>query len=263
MSFAFGNLSENDLEALIAALRTGRLTHPFSLLQINRIVKRPQSEAVRNVLLELSENGFTENQVALALDMIVQERTSRRAEIDEVDLVTSGPRAPGVSHRDTAVVVRELFAHAERSVLVVGYAVYQGQKVFESLAARMQERPDLNVRFYLNVPRPDHDDTPSNILIDRFERNFKDTQWPGDSRVPEVYFDPRSVRDDAPLRSSLHAKCIVVDQRDVFVSSANFTEAGQQRNIEVGLHVESELLALQLTRHFEHLRDADLMRRAF
>ena len=48
-------------------------------------------------------------------------------------------------------------------------------------------------------------------------------------------------------------KCIVVDNRSVFVSSANFTEAAQQRNLEVGLLIHSESLAEKLTRHFDTL----------
>jgi hypothetical protein len=43
-----------------------------------------------------------------------------------IDLVTTGPEPGGITNRDTSVVVRELFAHAKESVLVVGYAVYQG-----------------------------------------------------------------------------------------------------------------------------------------
>jgi len=63
------------------------------------------------------------------------------------------PEAPGVVNRDTSVVVRELFAGAEDSVLVAGYAVYQGQQVFRALADRMVQRPDLRVRMFLDVQR--------------------------------------------------------------------------------------------------------------
>ena len=82
-------------------------------------------------------------------------------------------------------------------------------------------------------------------------------------RLPEVYYDPRSVADDKPVRSSLHAKCVVVDAEQVFVSSANFTEAGQERNIEVGLNIRSPWLAKQLIRHFKLLHENGLAERAF
>lgn len=35
--------------------------------------------------------------------------------------------------------------------------------------------------------------------------------------------------------ASLHAKCVVVDERWVLVTSANFTDRGQTRNVEVGV----------------------------
>lgn len=53
----------------------------------------------------------------------------------------------------------------------------------------------------------------------------------------------------------LHAKYIVVDNEYVFVSSANFTEAAQNRNVEVGLLVRSAVLSERLTRFFEALLD--------
>ena len=148
-------------------------------------------------------------------------------------------------------------------IAVHGYAVYQGQHVFEALAQRMEERPDLEVQLFLNIARPDRDTTTSEILVSRYAQRFRDSQWPRGSRLPEVYYDPRSVADEEPVRSSLHAKCVVVDAEQVFVSSANFTEAGQERNIEVGLNIKSEWLAKRLIRHFKLLHEHGLAVRAF
>ncbi len=61
-----------------------------------------------------------------------------------MDLVTTGGGA-GTGNRTTAVLVGELFRNAQQSVLVAGYAVYQGQKVFQAVADRMQASPDLSV----------------------------------------------------------------------------------------------------------------------
>ena len=43
-----------------------------------------------------------------------------------------------------------------------------------------------------------------------------------------------------PLRGSLHAKCVVVDRSTALVTSANFTEAAQHRNIEAGLLIRHQ-----------------------
>jgi phosphatidylserine/phosphatidylglycerophosphate/cardiolipin synthase-like enzyme len=70
------------------------------------------------------------------------------------------------------------------------------------------------------------------------------------------------VSDNLPIRSSLHAKCVVVDEIDVFVSSANFTEAGQERNIEVGLRLDNAWLARKLVEHFKKMVDSGQFLRA-
>ena len=51
----------------------------------------------------------------------------------------------------------------------------------------------------------------------------------------------------------MHAKCIVVDGVQLFISSANFTEAAQNRNLEVGLLIRSAPLAESLARYFDTL----------
>ena len=56
-----------------------------------------------------------------------------------------------------------------------------------------------------------------------------------------------------PTRSALHAKCVVIDGQEALVTSANFTAAAQERNIELGLLVHSPDVAYRVERHFEAL----------
>ncbi|REK12640.1 MAG: phospholipase [Planctomycetota bacterium] len=261
MTAAFSELCDADLHGLSAALKSRRVSAPYTELQIGRVIAQNLAAAVAASLQELASLGFTEQQLAATLDLLHRDRSDGRKVELPIDLVTSGPEAAGIANRDTAVVVRELFAHARKSVLVVGYAVYQGASVFEALAQRMDKVPDLDVKLFLNIARPDYDKTPAEILVSRFARRFRDTQWPQGSRLPAVFYDPRSVAEDK--RSSLHAKCVVVDSEQVFVSSANFTEAGQQRNIEVGLKIDSPWLADRLIWHFNQLHQNGLAVRAF
>jgi phosphatidylserine/phosphatidylglycerophosphate/cardiolipin synthase-like enzyme len=163
-----------------------------------------------------------------------------------------------MANRDTAVVVRELFRGARSSVLVAGYAVYQGREVFRALAERMAEVSALRVRLFLDVHRQPGDDAPDDVLLTRFAHRFRQSEWPGEA-MPEVFYDPRSLAADAVKRSSLHAKCVVVDQETAFVSSANFTEAAQVRNIEVGVLVQSPAFAARLSQQFETLAAVGLL----
>lgn len=263
MTDAFIKLGDTDVRELIAALRSGRVSAPYSDLQLTQVVSSGLTKTVAGGLNGFASLGFTSKQIVAVLELLEKDRSEGRSTEPPIDLVTSGPEAPGISSRDTSVVVRELFAHAQKSVLVVGYAVYQGRRVFEALAQRMKELPDLEVQLFLNIARPDKDTMGAEILVTRYAQRFRDSQWPSGCRLPEVYYDPRSIADDQPVRSSLHAKCVVVDAERVFVSSANFTEAGQERNIEVGLNIESEWLAKRLIRHFRLLHEHGLAVRAF
>ena len=79
--------------------------------------------------------------------------------------------------------------------------------------------------------------------------------------MPRVYYDPRSLDPAGRTASSMHAKCVVIDGREALVTSANFTEAAQARNIELGLLVNSQSVARKIEEHFLALiREACLER---
>lgn len=255
MSAPWPRLSETDLRQLSGALRAGRLIPPFGAVGIRRYLAAELADAVADEMQCLHRAGMNAPHLALLLETLAEDRAAHAPLLDRLDLVTSGPEAPGVAIRDTAVVVRELFSTARHSVLAVGYAVHQGQQVFRALAERMEQRPDLDVRLCLDVARTWQDVTPTGLLLRRFTERFTTQEWPG-ARLPAVYYDPRSLALEVGKRASLHAKCIVVDRQVAFVSSANFTEAAQERNIEVGLLVRVPAIAEALARHFEALIEA-------
>jgi phosphatidylserine/phosphatidylglycerophosphate/cardiolipin synthase-like enzyme len=252
-------LSANDLSELAAALRSGRLDPPYSAVSLQRVLTGKAASAVAPVMQELSDTGFGPEQVAMTLDMVARDRTSRARLVDDVELVTTGPEPSGVTNRDTSVVVRDLFANATKSVLIAGYAVYQGHLVFQALADRMQQCPEIKTRLFLDVQRGPGDSSTASELIGRFAERFRTQQWPQNRPFPAVYCDPRSLEIGGDKRACLHAKCVVIDRDSVFVSSANFTEAGQQRNIEVGLLIHNAILAERITFFFDSLLEQNFL----
>jgi phosphatidylserine/phosphatidylglycerophosphate/cardiolipin synthase-like enzyme len=90
---------------------------------------------------------------------------------------------------------------------------------------------------------------PQSDILTRFRHDYNAYHWPWE-RLPEVYYDPRSLAKEPGARACLHAKCVVVDDREVFLTSANLTEAAQQRNIEAGLVVTSPALACKVRDQF-------------
>jgi len=244
-------LSERDLLEAANALHSGRLLAPYSAVALQRVVSGQAAEPIARALDKLSEQGFTPAQIATTLEVLLADRANRPAFEDILELVTTGPEIEGIANRDTSVVVRDLFANATQSVLVAGYAVYQGHKVFQALADRLLTVPSLQVRLFLDIQRPHGDTSAASEIIRRFAAQFRMSQWPSDRPLPQVFFDPRSLDTSSHKRACLHAKSVVVDSRSVFISSANFTEAAQQRNIEIGILAKSETLAHRLTEFFD------------
>lgn len=259
MNSAFCDLSSADLSRLALALRSGRLAAPFSVVSLRRYLAEPAAGPVAAELQRLIIEGAPPGSLADWLEILCSDRALRGVADDLIDIVWTGPEPVGIVNRDTGVVVRELFAGARESVLVAGYAVYQGRSVFKELADRMERNPGLDVQMFLDVQRPRDDRSSPSELVRRFAERFVGREWPGPRR-PAVYYDPRSLETDPARRASLHAKCVVVDRERVLASSANFTEAAQTKNIEVGLLIHNRRTAERLCDHFHGLAAAGILK---
>ena len=202
--------------------------------------------------------GFSSAQSARLIEAVVAGR--ERDQILVPDLVVSGPDVPGVPTADTYSVVQTLFQEAESEIVLAGYAFFNGRLLFERLAERKQERPNLRIIFHVDVPRRHGDSTAPDILVMRYASEFREKHWPWQP-FPEVYFDPRALDVESKTRASLHAKIVVVDRRKLFLTSANFTEAAHQKNIEMGLLCAVPYLAERVCSYFEGLRRSGILLR--
>ena len=121
-----------------------------------------------------------------------------------------------------------------------------------ALADRLDEIEHLKVTLCLDVRRPPGSTSIDSQVVEAFARDFAENEWPG-KRKPAVFYDPRSLQASETARSALHAKCVVVDGREALVTSANFTEAAQERNIELGVLVKHPGVAQRIEDHFHAL----------
>jgi phosphatidylserine/phosphatidylglycerophosphate/cardiolipin synthase-like enzyme len=181
----------------------------------------------------------------------------RRGEDTKVDLVWTGPDMAGSAARDTAVVVRELFARAERSVLVAGFSFDHGADIFEPLHRAMRVRA-VEASIFLDLHRAPRTEPDVSAHVRREIDTFLIANWPFGAPIPRLYYAPRTVE---PISTaSLHAKCIIVDDRRALVTSANFTSRGHERNVEVGVLVESETFARELVHQWRNAAEAGVFR---
>lgn len=160
------------------------------------------------------------------------------------ELVWTGPEADGSQSRDTAVVLRELFLSARRRVVMAGAYFDHAEQVLAPLHQCML-RHGVEAHLFVGVEQPKYaiaePEDSGREALSRFLRHH----WPFGDPVPVLYCDRRSLLPGPPY-SSLHAKCVTVDAERAFVSSANFTGRGQDRNIEVGLLLDDARFAQDL-----------------
>ena len=126
--------------------------------------------------------------------------------------------------------------------------------MFRALANRMAAEPNLQVRFCVNLSPVESGGEAA--AVKRFLQAFQRFHWPDDCPLPAFYYDPRTIIPPPALQHRLHARCVVVDSEHAFISSANFTEAAHERNIEVGVLLRSRSTATRLVGFFGHLISA-------
>ena len=120
------------------------------------------------------------------------------------------------------------------------------------LAERLDSDQALEAVICVDIRRPHGDTSLERDIVRRFANQFVGEEWPGE-RLPKVCYDPRSLRPTGSTSSSMHAKCVVADGQHALVTSANFTEAAQERNVELGLLIDSKTIAGQIEGHFNSL----------
>jgi phosphatidylserine/phosphatidylglycerophosphate/cardiolipin synthase-like enzyme len=155
-------------------------------------------------------------------------------------------------------VLHALITEAKNEVVLVGYVIHNATSLLLPLALKMQSDSSFDVWCCLDIKRGKNDTSENHSLVQRFKNEFENELWPWNPK-PRVYYDPRSLADWGATRSSLHAKCVIVDRKVAFVTSANFTDAAQHRNIEAGVLSRDPKFASKLHSYFDGLRNEGLL----
>lgn len=222
MSFSLAHIPTPLLERFLERVRAGRAGFPLS-----------ESSLLANGLASLAPavatlNTFgVEGSIAL-MEAVLSERLRVRPMPPE--LVWTGPEARVSSARDTEIVLAELFGSARQSVLVAGFRFDSGARLLAPLHRVMKEHR-----------------VECSVFGDATEvERFVSRNWPFGEPYPTLY---RDVRTNA--RASLHAKCVVIDEERALVTSANFTDRGQTRNVEVGVLLHDATFARSLSAQWQ------------
>ncbi len=251
-------LADRDLDQLLEALAQRVVFPGAEVDQIRQAGMGANARRIEVWLAEAMEQFGSVERLSALIRLVREQRSLLAAAHPAPELILTGPEVEDIATRDTRVVVRELFEAARRSVLIVGYAFYRSAEIFEPLASRMAGHANLEVRIVVNVhPKRGR---PAATIVDEFAVEFFRTCWPFHP-LPEVYYDPSSLKGPKSGLASVHAKLIVVDRRWVYLGSANFTRAAFQRNLEAGIRMRDRRLAEVLVTYFDRLIQGGQLRR--
>jgi phosphatidylserine/phosphatidylglycerophosphate/cardiolipin synthase-like enzyme len=246
------DLATPDLETLLKAAEAGQLQCPPTSAALVGQGLGERASALAQLLHGLDRTG-----VEVALRVALAERAHRPP--PRLDLVWTGPEAGTAPTRDTAIVVRQLFQQAQRSVIVAGFRFDHGEELLRPLHVAMKERA-VSAKFFLDIDGEATSAAGADAFATKKIDEFFAENWPFGQPRPDVYYDPRTAMPGPPW-ASLHAKCVVVDERVTLIGSANFTDRGQSRNIEAGVLIEDEDFAKRVVGQWRSLVEAGLVRR--
>lgn len=240
------------LESLSASLKEGSLQYGLSDGVLKQILGTDFKE-VRNYLEELVAADFSSTQISSLIESIIHAKADDVEIEDMFELVLSGPQVPGIPINDTSATMHSIIESAENELLLVGYAIHNAQLLFEHIHNKMISNKDLEVTFCLNINRDIGDNSLDTQIITRFVEEFKHKYWTW-KEIPKIYYDPRSLKRENFIHSSLHAKCIIADCSNALITSANFTKAAQERNIELGILIRYKPMIERIRNYFEGLK---------
>jgi len=241
------------LESLSASFKNGPLSYGLNDAALQQIAGN-QSGQIKPFLTELQSNGFSALQIGILIDTILMVKKDQTQVEYLIELVLSGPEITGIPMSDTAATMHSIIESAKDELLLVGYAVHHAQELFKHIYDKMQKNDSLKVTFCLNINRNQGDTSLESEIVHRFISEFKEKHWPWE-KTPSIYYDPRSLAMNNFQHTSLHAKCLVADRTLALVTSANFTEAAQERNIELGILIRHQDIIERIVSYFESLTE--------
>lgn len=251
MTRGLADVSTASLERIHAGLHSGQLRLPISRARLIGFGVRAQLDTLAGVL-----GGHPREACLAIVDAVLAERARERP---APELVWTGPEGAQATARDTAVILRDLFEHARERVVLAGYSFHNSVQVLGPLHRAMQDHA-VDALFFIDVDQPSRPVADPGDALQRQLQAFIDRNWTFGPPYPRLYCDHRAQHPGPPW-SSLHAKCVVVDGERNFLSSANFTGRGQERNIEAGVLLHDPTFAAQLERQWLGLIEADLVLR--
>lgn len=147
-------------------------------------------------------------------------------------------------NRETRIILKQLIRQAKEHLVVTLYR-YDDLELMGELKAAAGR--GVKIDLFLDVEQRERtrvEFAEVRAQVEQLRAFWKKSVGPETPFVCRVFYDARVLAGGVYL--SMHAKCLVVDQHKTYIGSANFTDRGTTRNVEIGMVVTDEATARQV-----------------
>ncbi|PIP83302.1 MAG: hypothetical protein CO113_03300 [Elusimicrobia bacterium CG_4_9_14_3_um_filter_62_55] len=207
-----------DVVELARKLRARSTVEPFDPAFIEVLRSDPTADRLASEL-GARDGGDGYALLHLLIQSLAIQDSEDRGQASKVELVATLPQEVQYVVRRTSEVVKEMIQSALEEILIAGYRVTDGAliRTLGSLAATGKD-----ITIILNKDSRDSD----KILA----------AWPVGVKRPNLYSGVAN--QDGPTDVLFHSKVLIIDSRDMLLTSANFSRHGLEHNFELGVRLE-------------------------
>ena len=217
------NISKSKINKFCNLLENSQIKLSDDIYKIKRELGLTSKE--EKYFLNIFSNFSNEDDLILLLKLLTEIKNVKNKSEDSTSLAWSSPIKYHEKIDQTYSIFLKMINDATSSIIFVGYAMIdeENKEIFEALKKAAKEREVKIKIIFDKATKPKKwgkwTKSPKNIIA---------KVWGDIEFFPEIY-----TYDDTD--SSLHAKFLVVDEQEIFVTSANMTDRAMTRNLEMGI----------------------------
>lgn len=214
------------IENLVLDLSSKKISNFKKLILENKIDKNTNLFELRSKLNLTSEETsvvknvldcFDDlNSILLSIDLISEIYKLRETNEKSHSLVWTSPFVFNEDADTTKTTLLDMIDSAKKSIIIVGYTIERDTKeIFAALEHASQKGVAIK------------------LLFDNAEKfvPLVEKMWENKGTLPQLYsYKPKKMK-----HSSLHAKVMIIDGKELLITSANLTGRGISRNVEIGI----------------------------
>jgi len=217
------NISKSKIDKFCILLEKGKIELSDNISTIKKNLSLNSRE--EKYFLKIISNFTNKNDLILLIKSLNEIKNLKNKSKENTSLAWSSPIKYHEKIDQTYSVFQKMINNAQNSIIFVGYAMIdeENEKIFDALKKAAKERR-VKIKIIFDKATKGKKwgkwtKSPKNIIA---------KVWGDIEHFPEIY-----TYDDTD--SSLHAKFLVVDDQEIFVTSANMTDRAMTRNLEMGI----------------------------